>query len=261
MHLVNMLEHGSRFGITTFLQGALQQQLSTAMLASHLAGIRRADLMFKQSVPKGTAKQPLELSFFSSVLDYFRFRKVANIAELQKKYNTLAFDVITKTSDTIKKELSGTIEKLVSEGAHVREAKKILGAKFDELGVRPASKFQLETIFRTQSQIAFAAGKWQSERHDPFIYNHLWGYRYVTAGDDRVRPAHAILDGVTLPKGDQFWQEFYPPNGWNCRCQAIPLFEVTTIVHPHLIMPGGERVRPDKGFRYNAGYVFSPLGV
>lgn len=42
--------------------------------------------------------------------------------------------------------------------------------------------------------------------------------RYVTAGDERVRHSHALLDGVTLPVDDPFWDAHYPPNGWNCRC-------------------------------------------
>jgi SPP1 gp7 family putative phage head morphogenesis protein len=45
--------------------------------------------------------------------------------------------------------------------------------------------------------------------------------QYRTAGDDRVREAHARLDGTTLPPSDPFWNEFLPPNGWNCRCQTV----------------------------------------
>lgn len=44
---------------------------------------------------------------------------------------------------------------------------------------------------------------------------------YSTAGDDKVRPDHAALDGVTLPVEDPFWSYAYPPNGWNCRCNVI----------------------------------------
>lgn len=45
--------------------------------------------------------------------------------------------------------------------------------------------------------------------------------QYRTAKDERVREEHAILDGITLPFDDKFWDEFFPPNGWNCRCEAI----------------------------------------
>lgn len=44
---------------------------------------------------------------------------------------------------------------------------------------------------------------------------------YRTAGDEKVRDSHAALNDVCLPKNDVFWQEFYPPNGWRCRCTAV----------------------------------------
>lgn len=45
--------------------------------------------------------------------------------------------------------------------------------------------------------------------------------QYRTAGDDRVREDHEALDGITLPMTDPFWNEYFPPNGWNCRCTAV----------------------------------------
>lgn len=50
--------------------------------------------------------------------------------------------------------------------------------------------------------------------------NELPYLRYVTAGDDRVRPAHAQLDGVVKKVDDAFWNTHYPPNDWGCRCDV-----------------------------------------
>lgn len=260
MHLIANFEHGTRFSIKGYLQHTIQRQLSMVMLAAHLAGIRRTDLNYSQS-PKQDLQASLELSLFSGIIAYFRGRKDVNIKELQKTYNTVALEVVSRASEKIRTELSRTVQKLIEGGAHVREAKQVLGQKFEEYGMKPASKSQLETIFRTQTQIAYAAGKYNAERHDQHIYDAIWGYKYVTAGDDRVRPSHAILDGVTLPKGDKFWQTFYPPNGWNCRCQVIPLFEPATIVKPPKRLPDGILVRPDVGFSWSAGHIFSALGA
>jgi SPP1 gp7 family putative phage head morphogenesis protein len=44
---------------------------------------------------------------------------------------------------------------------------------------------------------------------------------YQTAGDSRVRPTHAALDGIIRKVGDGFWDTYYPPNGWGCRCTTI----------------------------------------
>ena len=61
------------------------------------------------------------------------------------------------------------------------------------------------------------AARWQAIAADGDDY--LLQYR--TAKDERVREQHRILDGITLPPSDKFWDEFFPPNGWNCRCTAV----------------------------------------
>lgn len=47
--------------------------------------------------------------------------------------------------------------------------------------------------------------------------------KYQTIGDGRVRPAHAMLDGIIKPVGDDFWNTYYPPNDWGCRCDVVQL--------------------------------------
>lgn len=77
------------------------------------------------------------------------------------------------------------------------------------------SYLEAEYLFATQS--ARMAGKWQEHAQDEDRYN----LQYRTAGDARVRQEHQALDLVTLPASDPFWAEYYPPNGWRCRCNVV----------------------------------------
>jgi SPP1 gp7 family putative phage head morphogenesis protein len=45
---------------------------------------------------------------------------------------------------------------------------------------------------------------------------------YSTAGDERVRPKHAALDGISQPMSSSFWDYAWPPTDWLCRCDAVP---------------------------------------
>lgn len=62
-----------------------------------------------------------------------------------------------------------------------------------------------------------AAREWQSIEADQDIYPFL---RYKAVLDARVRPEHAALNNTVLSVDSAFWNQYYPPNGWNCRCYA-----------------------------------------
>lgn len=47
--------------------------------------------------------------------------------------------------------------------------------------------------------------------------------QYKTQIDGRVRPEHQVLEGIILPVDDPFWDDYFPKNGWNCRCFTIRL--------------------------------------
>ena len=97
------------------------------------------------------------------------------------------------------------------------------------------------------------AAKWEQFAEDGDRYN----LQYRTAGDDKVRPAHAALNGVTLPPSDPFWQTYYPPNGWNCRCTVVQVRKSKYPVTPHdeAMKRGEEALQDDtKGiFHFNPG--------
>ena len=73
------------------------------------------------------------------------------------------------------------------------------------------------------------AAKWEGFMQDGDRYN----LQYRTQRDKKVRPEHAALDRVTLPMSDTFWQEYYPPNGWNCRCTVVQVRKSKYPETPH----------------------------
>ena len=97
------------------------------------------------------------------------------------------------------------------------------------------------------------AAKW--EEFDKHGDRYLLQYR--TANDGKVRPAHAALHNVTLEKSDPFWEEFLPPNGWNCRCTVVEVRRSKYVQTPHdeAMELGEEATRDDRRrmFRWNSG--------
>lgn len=100
---------------------------------------------------------------------------------------------------------------------------------------------------------ATMAAKWEKFEEDGDRY--LLQYR--TQKDDKVRPEHAALDGVTLPMSDPFWESYYPPNGWNCRCTVVQVLKSKYKQTPHdeAMSRGDIALQQDKKgiFKFNPG--------
>ena len=72
----------------------------------------------------------------------------------------------------------------------------------------------LKTEYDTALESAIMAHRW-----DSLDAEYL---EFSTVGDNRVRPEHAALDGKTFPKNHSFWNTYYPPLDYNCRCTVVP---------------------------------------
>ncbi len=76
----------------------------------------------------------------------------------------------------------------------------------------------LKTEYNTAMAASQMSAKWATFEEQKGAIPNL---QYRTAGDARVRPSHALLDGIIKPVDDSFWLQWFPPNGWNCRCDVI----------------------------------------
>ena len=76
----------------------------------------------------------------------------------------------------------------------------------------------LRAEFETAKRGSEMAWKWKDYVKNADLFPNL---EYRTVGDERVRQEHATLSGVVKPITDGFWRNFYPPNGWRCRCYVV----------------------------------------
>lgn len=122
---------------------------------------------------------------------------------------------------------------LVFSGFKVfHQMKEAFPSLLDENGNRkPFERFSNEVqkvheqynVQYLQAEYNFAVGsaqmaaKWEEYAQAGDRYD----LQYRTAGDKRVRESHSKLHGVTLPVQSRFWEEYFPPNGWGCRCTVV----------------------------------------
>lgn len=120
--------------------------------------------------------------------------------------------------DTIKYEIADEIGPYLEAGTGDTEEERRQQAR----EIQAAAERRAEILLRTHGFEAYQAARHEVMERQTDVMP-MWQYQSV--GDNRVRPAHAALDGVVLPAGHPFWQTHFPPWDWGCRCQVVPLSE------------------------------------
>jgi SPP1 gp7 family putative phage head morphogenesis protein len=117
--------------------------------------------------------------------------------------------------------------------------------------LRRHNRTWLKAELQATTASAQAAESWQHFQRRAYLYPNL---KYVTAGDERVRQSHRVLDGIVRPVNDLFWNTHTPPLGWGCRCKLIQVDEPVTEA------PDLGDLKIAKGFDQNPGKTFKLFG-
>lgn len=111
-------------------------------------------------------------------------------------------------------EQGGTEEDFAAMVVPTLRAKGWLADTGQDIGHR------VRLIYDTNLRVARAVGRWQRVQSVAHVMPYLRG---VTVGDNRVREAHTHFAGIVLPVAHWFWQEFWPPMYFLCRCDVIQM--------------------------------------
>ncbi|NLR73571.1 phage head morphogenesis protein [Leeia aquatica] len=188
------------------------------------------DLAYCMSLPPRKAIEYLKNKGYAITWDW---------EELWQDAQTQAFTVAKATRLDILQDIREAVEAALQEGKtqawFTRTLTPLLQAKGwwgkqehidpdtgEVSQVQLGSPWRLQTIYRTNLQTAYMAGRWQAqmENVDDRPY-----WQYIAILDGKTRPSHRAMNGKVFRYDDPFWQSFYPPNGWGCRCRVVALAE------------------------------------
>lgn len=238
----------------------LRPVLVSGLVASHLSGRRRAMLTAAPQM-RANGRQRLAGTAYDDARDFLAKRLDVDEYTLQaiaQKYSINATQQIEGLERRVNDELVKAIKQNLDEGSPRGEGLQGIRQAMSNAGLG-SQPWAVRTLFTTNTALAYSAGRLNAN-DDPAIQEILWGYEYMTAGDDRVRPNHVAMDGAKAKKDDGFWKANMPPNGWNCRCVAVEIFDQgeTKLPNTRVTMPDGTTVQPeaDPGWNFNPGAVY-----
>lgn len=192
--------------------------------------------MAPKAINYGTYKQILNQTSRTTVLPDIYYD------ELPQEIRRMAFTVSGMTRMDAIDDVLKSFERAEAEGMDFADwADSFNVDEFERL-----TESHKKTVFTTNMTTQYNNGRLQvGINSDTLVY-----LKYQATLDDRTRPNHAAMDGITLPINDPFWLTHTPPNGYNCRCFVLNLDAKDLDDNP--ITPKSDinrnEVKPDEGF-------------
>lgn len=152
--------------------------------------------------------------------------------DVEPEEHAVAFAVAKAAHVDVLTAIREEVQRALDEGLPFREFRKSLQPRLEKLGWwghgealdprdgqrRPArlgTPRRLRTIYDANLRSARAAGQWERIERTKDALPYL---EYRLGPSERHRPHHEAKEGLVLPADDPFWAQWYPPNGWGCKC-------------------------------------------
>lgn len=131
--------------------------------------------------------------------------------ELSEQYKNYAFTISSyKKEDEIKKSLE-----------HLIECKeKRIGFKEWKKDAIEKGVYKSDLTYWQNVRAAQMSGKYKQMMDNTDIAPY---WQYIAVEDAHTRPAHFAVNGTVRRFDDSFWLEWFPPNGYRCRCTVRAL--------------------------------------
>ena len=216
---------------------------------------------------------------FEEMLAYFRQKGYAISAEswrdVWKQAHARAFTVARITAIDVLEDIRKELDTAMASGATLEDFKANLIPLLEKSGwwAPPGQKgahgraplllmpdgterkrltgYRLNTIYGANMASAYQVGRYKqmSENTGDRPY-----WQYMTVRDAAVRPAHAALHGRVYSWDHPFWDTWYPPNGFNCRCYVKALTAGQVKARGLTVWKDiPTLISPDPGWDYNVG--------
>ena len=205
---------------------------------------------------------------FAEAVEFFRKKGLkvseAGWRDVWQQAQIRSFTVARVTAMDVLIDIKKAVDDAVSSGQSLGEFKRDLRGTLEKKGWfapkgeaaeiampdgtirKRLTGWRLETIYNTNLQTSYSVGRNKQMTESSREY---WQYRGVS--DEATRPDHAAQFGKVYHRDHPYWDQWYPPNGFGCRCYVVTLSERQVEQRGLEIETKGTDLKPDDGWRYN----------
>lgn len=170
-------------------------------------------------------------------LRYFRnkgLRPSFNWAEVWAEEHAHAFTVAKATELDLLATIRNAVDDALAKGQTFEDFSKALTPKLQRFGwwgrqfvldpetgeevlAQLGSPARLKLIYNANIRTAHAAGQWDRAQRTKAV---LPFFIYIETVSREPREEHLAQVGTIAPVDDPYWETWFPPNGYNCKCSV-----------------------------------------
>lgn len=219
-------EWAAKAGEDLQISASLYRARLHAEMAGHLF-VRDVEVPEVDGVTVALASIPdARISFlrlpFREAIDAFLRREVVDAETFDRMSAEARLGAFTATqaaSDVAAETIRRALQSALEDGMSLQRFQAELDAAV--IGTAAERSWYLELVYRNNVGLAYGQGRLR-QIESPAVLEARPLVQFRTAGDSRVRPNHAALNGVIFDRrADPGWKVFAPPIGHACRCQIV----------------------------------------
>lgn len=190
--------------------------------AKFILGVLQGYANVKASLSEFEEKiNPFNLKFDDAIKYFIDVERVGYdfINDVKSEvYNNFKY-IIDNTNLEVQLKLLNNIQNNLAIGGTFKDWLENSKDEIEKMGLGKNGSY-FETVYRTNMQTAYSIGQYKAQVEIKKTHPN-WLYDGVI--DGREQDHTRMYDGKIWRADDPIWNSIYPPNGYNCRCNVIPL--------------------------------------
>lgn len=193
----------------------------------------------------------------------------AEFSALADKYRSAGFSISGVQNKQMLRVARDSLQRSVGRELSSRGATRALQQAFSANGYGRLRPWHARLVSQMNHSSAYNHAQWVALK-DRRVEGLLPFFRYLTRGDAQVRPAHAAMHNKFYRRDHEIWNEWWPPNGFACRCKVrgvtaatVKRFKIKNDNLPSVsfkkkdgtLSKSKRRAVPDAGFTGNPGTI------
>ena len=194
-----------------------------------------------------------------------KLKPTFSYTELKKEAHTRAFSVAKALKLDLLSDIHKSLQEALKKGKPFKEFKtelepilkkhgwwgetEVTNPNTGEVKKIHVGAARLKTIYETNIRVAYNTGRYiHLQKAKKSVY-----WMYVSALLETTRQKHRLLHGTVLKSSHPFWQNNYPPNGYNCKCKVRAYTKKELEKRGLKVVEEDIKDIADKGWEYNPG--------